>query len=74
MKAVVGDKIRIRALAADSNGNEDPRAEAYKGREGTVEMVDSMGILHGTWGSLGILPEDFYDIIDHRPDSEWRPR
>ena len=55
MKAKAGDKIRIIHLKG-----EDDR---YDGREGTVEYVDALGQLHGTWGSLAVIPEEDEFII-----------
>lgn len=63
MKAKVGDKIQIIALAPDSDGTPDPRADEYVGKTGIVESIDGIGALHGTWGSLSILPEDRYMIV-----------
>lgn len=63
MKAKIGDKIQIIALAPDSDGTPDPRADEYAGKTGIVESIDGIGALHGTWGSLGILPEDRYMIV-----------
>lgn len=58
-KAKVGDRIRIIRL-------DDPYDKTYPGRTGTVEMIDSMGQLHGTWGGLAVIPEvDTYEIIKH---------
>lgn len=45
----IGDRIRIIHLEG-----EDDR---YDGREGVVEMIDSLGQLHGTWGGLAVIPE-----------------
>ncbi len=45
----VGDHIHIIHLEG-----EDDR---YDGREGRVEMIDSLGQLHGTWGGLAVIPE-----------------
>ena len=51
----VGDKIRIIFM------NFEPE---YTGREGTVEFIDAIGQLHGTWGGLAVCPEaDEYVII-----------
>lgn len=58
-KARVGDRIRIIEL-------NDPYDNTYPGRTGTVEHIDSMGQLHGTWGGLAVIPEaDLYEIIKH---------
>lgn len=56
-KAKVGDRIKIIEL-------NDPYDKTYPGRIGTVELIDSMGQLHGTWGGLAVIPEvDVYEII-----------
>ena len=56
MNAKVGDEIRITEFV-------DPY-EDYTGRTGVVEYIDDMGQLHGTWGSLAIIPgTDKYEII-----------
>ena len=55
--AKVGDKIRIIHLS-----DEDSR---YDSKEGTIEFVDSLGQLHGTWGGLAVIPEvDRFVIIE----------
>ena len=59
----VGDTIKIISLTTDANGKADPSAKQYEGRVGTVNYIDDLGILHGTWGDLGILPCDSYEII-----------
>ena len=40
----------------DADGR-DTQAAKYAGRTGTVEFIDSIGQLHGTWGGLAIIPE-----------------
>lgn len=53
----VGDKIRISYLQGDLN-------DRYSGREGVIEYIDDIGQLHGSWGSLAIIPElDKYELI-----------
>ena len=55
----VGDKIRIIYM----DGEPD-----YYGKEGTIQMIDSMGQLHGTWGGLAVIPEsDSFEIIEGGP-------
>lgn len=44
----VGDKIKINHL----NGEDS----SYDGKEGTVEHIDGIGQLHGTWGGLAVIP------------------
>lgn len=50
MEVKVGDKIRIIHLTGE-NGR-------YDGREGSVEYIDAIGQLHGTWGGLAVIPEE----------------
>lgn len=53
--AKVGDKIKIDYMKNDEHNN---------GREGIIEFIDSQNQLHGTWGSLAVIPEvDTYTII-----------
>ena len=47
----VGDKIRIIRMQDSWSG------DLYAGREGTIEYIDSIGQLHGTWGGLAVIPE-----------------
>lgn len=63
----VGDTIRITRMA-DQNGK-DWQATAYNGREGVVEIIDSMGQLHGTWGGLAVIPEEDEFIVIKRAES-----
>lgn len=60
----VGDKIRI--LHMDDGNGKDMEARAYNGREGVVQFIDGIGQLHGTWGSLAVVPEiDKFRIIQN---------
>lgn len=55
MKIKVGNKIRIISM------KDEP---SYIGRVGIVEDIDAIGQLHGSWGSLAIIPEvDKFEII-----------
>lgn len=45
----IGDRIRINDL-------KDIRSDDYNGRTGTIENIDSIGQLHGTWGGLALIP------------------
>ena len=56
--ANVGDKIVIKGFAG-----EEPNAADYIGKVGIVESIDSIGQLHGTWGGLGLLPQDKYEVL-----------
>lgn len=52
-----GDRIHIIHLR-DENDRHD-------GREGTVEFVDSIGQLHGTWGGLAVITDvDEFTVIE----------
>ena len=38
---------------------------SYDGKEGTVEHIDGIGQLHGTWGGVAIIPGvDDFEIIN----------
>lgn len=55
IRGQVGDTIKIIEM------KDEP---TYKGREGVIESIDSMGQLHGTWGGCAIIPEvDKYEVI-----------
>lgn len=45
----VGDTIRIEYMKGEDN---------YSGKVGVIERIDDAGHLHGTWGSLAILPNE----------------
>ena len=63
----VGDKIRITHVSAKTTmapDGIDHQAKAMEGKEGTVEYIDSMGQIFGTWGGLAILPEeDRFEVL-----------
>ena len=62
-KVKIGDVIRI--IRMDDNGGKDTQAAAYAGKTGTVEHIDSIGQLHGTWGGLALIPGvDEYEISE----------
>lgn len=57
-----GTKIRIIKMM-DANGK-DYQASAYKGKTGTVTLIDDMGQLFGSWGGLAVIPGlDEFEII-----------
>jgi hypothetical protein len=59
MENLIGKTIRINFMDDELSGNR------YNGKEGVVEMVDSMGQLHGTWGGLAVIPGvDNFSVID----------
>ena len=47
----VGDKVYIIEMDDKLSGGR------YNGTKGVIESVDDMGCLHGTWGSLALIPE-----------------
>ncbi len=54
---IPGTRIKIIHLQG-----EDDR---YDGRTGTVTYIDDINQLHGTWGSVAIIPEtDAYEIVN----------
>ena len=57
-KAKIGDKIVIKDFKGD-----EPSAADYIGKTGVVESIDDIGQIHGTWGGLGLLPEDDYEVL-----------
>ena len=62
-KVNIGDTIRI--IRMEDAGGRDTQAAGYAGRIGTVEFIDSIGQLHGTWGDLAIIPEvDDFEIVE----------
>lgn len=55
-KRLVGKRIRI----DDMPGEPD-----YTGKTGTVEFIDSLGQLHGSWGGLAVVPEsDRFTVLE----------
>jgi len=55
MEFSVGNKIQIIKMDDEFAG------DCYNGKTGTIEYIDSLGQLHGTWGGLAIIPE--IDIV-----------
>ena len=56
-QAKKGDTIRIIEMVGESS---------YSGKIGTVDHVDDIGQIHGTWGGCAIQPErDTYEILQH---------
>lgn len=59
----IGDIIKI--LWVDDCGY-DTVVNSYIGHEGFVQFIDSIGQLHGTWGSLAIIPDtDKFKVINN---------
>lgn len=56
MALKIGDKIKIIEMLGEPH---------YTGKVGVVEMIDSMGQVHGTWGGLAVQPErDTVEILE----------
>lgn len=62
-KAKVGDTIKILGFKPDSNGKIYASEAKLIGTTGVVERIDPNGILHGTWGRIGLLPQDEYEVV-----------
>ena len=55
--AQIGDTIRIIYMKGEPE---------YCGRIGVIELIDSMGQLHGTWGGCAVIPhEDEFEVINN---------
>ena len=66
MKASIGDKIKITHInyVIPEDQDLDTQARLLQGKTGVVTDIDDIGQLHGTWGSLAIIPGlDKYEII-----------
>lgn len=62
-RAKEGDTIMIDGFAADLDGTIPESEKRLIGKSGVVTYVGDMGELHGTWGGIGILPNDQYHVI-----------
>ena len=61
-KVKIGDTVRI--IRMDDDGGRDTQAAGYAGKTSTVEHIDYIGQLHGTWGGLALIPGvDEYEIL-----------
>ena len=58
-RAKVGDIVRIDGFEGEVYQSE----LNLIGKTGIVQIVDDHGTLHGTWGSLGLLPQDKYTVV-----------
>lgn len=38
----------------------------YRGREGVVKFIDDANQIHGSWGGLGLLFDDDWEIIESK--------
>ena len=52
----IGDKIRIIYMDGEPQ---------YRGKVGTVTLIDDAGQVHGTWGGCALIPgEDVWEALD----------
>ena len=59
----IGDSITIRKMKGEPK---------YDGRHGTVTFIDDEGQLHGTWGGLGVVAGDEFEVEAGDGDDEGR--
>ena len=61
MKYEIGMKIKI------INMKNEPQ---YNNKIGVIVHIDALGQLHGTWGSLAIIPEiDTIEILENNDET-----
>lgn len=63
----IGDRIRILGFVTDSDGTLPISEKNLIGKEGIVTHIDDKGHIKGTWGSLRLLPEDSYEVVEKAP-------
>ena len=57
MDVKIGDTIKIVCMIGEPD---------YDGTIGVVDYIDDAGQLHGTWGSLAVIPDlDIFEIIEN---------
>ena len=64
MKYEVGMKIFVIHIVDD--------AEDYFGRVGYITHIDDIGQLHGTWGSLALVPDLDDFIVVEEEDAQFK--
>lgn len=58
MKYKIGTKIKIIYMEGEPD---------YTNKVGIIEHIDDLGQLHGTWGSLAIIPDvDNFEILEEK--------
>ena len=57
-------KNQIISLSPTYQGIPDPSEKEYIGKTGIINYIDDAGTIWGTWGGIGILPCDNYEIIN----------
>ena len=61
--ANIGDKIKILYMEGEPS---------YTNKEGVIKSIDDLGMLHGTWGGVAVIPEkDTFEVIDDDLDEEF---
>lgn len=56
----IGDTLRIDYMEGEPQ---------YSGKVGTVEFIDGIGQIHGTWGGCAVVPSiDSYTILKKRDE------
>lgn len=56
----IGDTLRIDYMEGEPQ---------YGGKVGTVEFIDGIGQIHGTWGGCAVVPNiDSYTILKKRDE------
>ena len=56
----IGDTLRIDYMEGEPQ---------YSGKIGTVELIDDMGQIHGTWSGCAVIPSvDLYTILKKRDE------
>ncbi len=56
----IGDTLRIDYMEGEPQ---------YSGKVGTVEFIDGIGQIHGTWGGCAVVPNiDSYTIIKKKDE------
>ena len=60
----VGQKIKIISFSPNTEGIPDPAERRYIGKTGMITYIDDARTMFGTWGGIGLLPCDNYEIIN----------
>lgn len=55
-------------MLPNAKGIPDPVEQQYIGKTGIINYIDDAGTIWGTWGEIGLLPCDNYEIINKEGD------
>ena len=55
---------KIISLSPNAKGIPDPAEQQYVGKTGIINYIDDAGTIWGTWGGIGLLPCDNYEVIN----------